>query len=122
MRILLGQQLGGSVIHIALGPDRLYHVLWCGESLASAATISGAISRASAGPLTRPGVSVSPSYLAVSADPARWVVWSSPEPSARSADAPLRKEPPRSLRTPSPAIRKVARVGAKANGLPVVAS
>ena len=124
MRILLGQQLAGSVIHIAIGPDRLYHVLWCGESLASATTLPGAIARASEGPLAAPSGSVDASYLRqVSADPARWMVWSSsPEVPARPANSPLRKDPPRSLRAPSPAIRKVARVGPKAGGIPFVAS
>jgi hypothetical protein len=123
MRFLLSQQLAGSVIHIALGPERAYHVIWGGESIASAATLAGAIARASAGPLVRPNGSMPPSLLHPSADPARWVVWSSTETAARSSgEASLRKDPPRSLRAPSPAIRKVARVGSKSGAAPLVAS
>jgi len=128
MRFLISQQLAGGVVHIALGPERAYHVIWEGESIASAATVAGAIAKASEGPLVRASTPSSPASLVhVSADPARWVVWST-ETTLRGAEAmprtdPLmRKDPPRSLRAPSPAIRKVGRVGAKSGGLPVVAS
>lgn len=75
MRLLLGQQLVGSVIYLAAGDDGRFHVLWCESgSIGSARTLQAAMALAGSGPLfdARDGSPID--FLRVSQDPGVWML------------------------------------------------
>jgi hypothetical protein len=112
MRLLLWQQLIGSVIYVAAAPDARFHVVWCGESLAHAETLKEAISLATTGSLFRPSDGSFIDFLRVSPDSAKWMLFGqggltdsfADQPSASRLRAGPRHWPPayEVARTPEP--------------------
>lgn len=74
MRFLMSQQLVGSVIYIAAN-DGAYFVVWGDEVVGVAQSVGEALDLASAGPLRRAGDTEPLSFLKVSRDPSRWVIF-----------------------------------------------
>lgn len=74
MRFLLWQPLTSGVIHIAIAPDGRFHVLWLGESLASAESIGKALQRSGEGNFVLPSTQQRLERLQVSPDPGRWLL------------------------------------------------
>jgi hypothetical protein len=54
MKVLLSQATERGEVAIGRTANGVFHVVWCGESLATADTLGGALMRASEGPLRRP--------------------------------------------------------------------
>ena len=78
MKVILEQSTERGAVAIGRATDGIFHVVWYGESLATAATLGGALQRASTGPLKRPSDGTDVSALQISSASADWFLAGAP--------------------------------------------
>jgi hypothetical protein len=72
MKVILNQTTERGEVAIGRAANGTFHIVWCGESLATADTLGGALIRASKGPLKRPSDGTDVSALRISGATSDW--------------------------------------------------
>ena len=88
MKVILQQSTERGAIAIGRATNGIFHVVWRGESLATAATLGGALQRASAGPLKRPSDGTDVSALQISSASSDWFLACAPAASEPLSSGP----------------------------------
>ena len=93
MQVLLKHETDRGTVCIARAPDGRFHVLWGDDSLGSADSLTGALVRASAGPLKKARDGTDVASLGLGRDPSRWTAEGPVDAGSASGERPATVEP-----------------------------